>query len=167
MKRLHLLMVTCVAACCLSGCNGFRKMITNTTDSVIVHTEYVERIDTAFVTVEKWIQQVLVDTTSTLENDYCISRAEIRSFGMLYHSLETKPQQIPVPVTSIELVRDSIIYKDKYIEIREPYPVEKEFTRWQLIRLHGFWYTLAALVLSIVWICRKPLMKFFLRIVRK
>jgi hypothetical protein len=85
---------------------------------------------------------------------------------MLYHTLETKPQQLPVPVTTVEKVRDSIIYQDRYEYIKEPYPVEKELTRWQLMRLHGFWYMLAALVLALIWICRKPLMKIILRVAR-
>ncbi len=136
------------------------------TDSVIIRTEYIQRIDTAYVTIEKWIQQILTDTTSTLENKYCISRAEITSAGMLYHTLETKPQQLPVPVTTTEKVRDSIIFQDRYEYIKEPYPVEKELTRWQLVRLHGFWCMMAALVLALIWICRKPLMKIILRVAR-
>ena len=154
----------------LTGCRGWRLVRTealHTTDSVVVRNVYRERIDTAYVTIEKWFQQVLADTTSTLENKYCISRVEITAMGMLYHTLETKPQQLPVPVTTKESVRDSIIYKEKEVPVPEPYPVEKELTRWQQVRLHGFWYMLAALVLALIWICRKPLIKIFLRIVGK
>lgn len=166
----YIFLLLAFATVFLTGCRGWRLVrsdIERHTDSVIIRTEYRERIDTAYVTIEKWIQQILTDTTSTLENKYCISRAEITSSGMLYHTLETKPQQLPVPVTTTEVVRDSIIFKDNYIEVREPYPVEKELTRWQLVRLHGFWYELAALVLALIWICRKPLIKIFLRIVGK
>lgn len=154
----------------LTGCRSWRLVRLDEigkTDSVIVRTEYIQRIDTAYVTIEKWIQQVLTDTTSTLENKYCISSARITALGMLYHTLETKPQQLPVPVTTTEKVRDSIIYQDRYEYIKEPYPVEKELTRWQLVRLHGFWYMLAALVLAIMWICRKPLVKLLIRVLKK
>jgi len=119
------------------------------------------------VTIEKWCQQVLTDTTSTLENKYCISRAEITAMGMLYHTLETKPQQLPVAVTTTEKARDSVIYKEKEVKVREPYPVEKELTRWQQFKIDSFWYMLAVLVLAIIWMCRKPLIKFFLRIAGK
>lgn len=165
----YIFLLLAFATASLTGCCGWRLVRSDEvrkTDSVLVRTEYIQRIDTAYVTIEKWIQQVLTDTTSTLENKYCISRAEITASGMLYHTLETKPQQLPVPVTTTEKVRDSIIYQDRYEYIKEPYPVEKELTRWQLVRLHGFWYMLAALVLALIWICRKPLMKIILRVAR-
>lgn len=169
LPKPYIFLLLAFATAFLSGCRGWRLVRSEgewRTDSIVIRTEYVERIDTAYITIEKWIQQVLtrLDTTSTLENKYCISRAEITETGMLYHSLETKPQQLPVPVKTTETARDSIIYK----KVPVPYPVEvkveKELTRWQLMRLHGFWYILSALVLALVWICRKPLVKLFIRI---
>ncbi len=169
LPKPYIFLLLAFATAFLTGCRGWRLVRSESErrlDSVIIRTEYRERIDTAYITIEKWFQQVLADTTSTLENKYCISRAEITAMGMLYHTLETKPQQLPVPVTTVEKVRDSIIYQDRYEYIKEPYPVEKELTRWQLMRLHGFWYMLAALVLALIWICRKPLMKIILRVAR-
>ncbi len=167
LPKPYIFLLLAFATAFLTGCRGWRLVrseVERKMDSVIIRTEYRERIDTAYITIEKWFQQVLADTTSTLENKYCISRAEITETGMLYHSLETKPQQLPVPVKTTETARDSIIYK----KVPVPYPVEvkveKELTRWQLMRLHGFWYILSALVLALVWICRKPLVKLFIRI---
>ncbi len=170
LPKPYIFLLLAFATALLTGCRGWRLVRSESErklDSVIIRTEYRERIDTAYITIEKWFQQVLADTTSTLENKYCISRAEITAMGMLYHTLETKPQQFPVPVTTTEKVRDSVIYREKEVKVREPYPVERELTRWQKFRLQGFWYMLAALVLAVIWICRKPLIKIFLRIVGK
>ena len=155
----------------LTGCRGWRlvrsddEMIMK--DSTIVRMMYREWYDTTYVTITKEIQQVLADTSSVLENDYCISNAKITSDGFLFHSLETKPKQLPVPVKKTEAVRDSIVYIKYPYPVPVPVEVEKELTWWQLVRLHGFWYMLAALVLAIVWICRKPLVKLFIRVLKK
>ncbi len=170
LPKPYIFLLLAFATAFLTGCRGWRLVRSESErskDSVVIRTEYIQRIDTAYITIEKWFQQVLVDTTSTLENKYCISRAEITAMGMLYHTLETKPQLLPVPVTTTERARDSVIYKEKEVKVREPYPVEKELTRWQQVRLQGFWYMLAALVLAVLWMCRKPLIKIFLRIVGK
>ncbi len=153
----------------VSGCRYWRLAsveIEHKKDSVIIRKEYIERIDTAYITITKQIQQVLEDTASVLDNDYCISEAKITPDGFLYHSLETKPQQKPVPVKSTKTVRDTTIYKEKEVYIKDTVPVEREFTKWELVRLHGFWYMLAAVVLALIWICRKPLIKILLRIIK-
>lgn len=156
----------------LTGCRGWRLARPESerkVDSIVVRTEYIERIDTAYVTITKEVQRVVADTASTLENSYCVSHAEITESGMLYHSLETKPQQLPVPVTTTEKVRDSIAYKEKEVKVPDPYPVpvEKELTRWQQFRIDSFWWLLAVAVAAFGWIFRKPLIKIFLRIVGK
>jgi len=169
MKKALPLFVLMVLMFLVSGCRYWKLASVEherKSDSVIIRTEYVERIDTAYITITKEIQQVLEDTASVLENDYCISEARITPDGYLYHSLETKPQQKPVPVKTTEKVRDTTIYKEKEVYIKDPVPVEREFTRWELVRLHGFWYMLAALVLALIWICRKPLIKILLRIIK-
>lgn len=169
MKRLFKIAVFVILAFLVSGCRYWKLASIEherKSDSVIIRTEYIERFDTAYITITKEIQQVLEDTASVLENDYCISEARITPDGYLFHSLETKPQQKPVPVKTTEKVRDTTIYKEKEVYIKDPVPVEREFTRWELVRLHGFWYMLAALVLALIWICRKPLIKILLRIIK-
>lgn len=169
MKKALPLFVLMALMFLVSGCRYWKLASVEherKSDSVIIRTEYVERIDTAYITITKEIQQVLEDTASVLENDYCISEAKITPDGYLFHSLETKPQQKPVPVKTTEKVRDTTIYKEKEVYIKDPVPVEREFTRWELVRLHGFWYMLAALVLALIWICRKPLIKILLRIIK-
>lgn len=169
LPKPYIFLLLAFATVFLTGCRGWRLVRseeTRNTDSVIVRTEYVERFDTAYIIITEESQQVLADTSSVLENDYCISEAKITPDGLLFHSLETKPQQKPVPFKTTEKKTDSIIYRYRYRLIKDPVPVQREFTKWELVRLHGFWYMLAVLVLSLVWMCRKPLIKLFLRIVR-
>lgn len=159
--------VLLLALLSLASCRALKVTPTEIVrDSIVIRTEYVERIDTAYVTVERWSERAVVrDTVSVLENTYCITRAEVDADGWLIHSLATKPGKIPVPVTTVETSKDSIVYKTKYV--KEPYPVEKELTWGQQARLRGFWYLLAAAVLMAGWIFRKPLKKLLLRIIIK
>ena len=84
-----------------------------------------------------------LDTISSLENRYAKSQARV-SGGILTHSLETKPVREPVAVDAKEIVRDSIVYRDR-IETRVV-EVEKSLSGWQRFRLNlgtGFLLTLA------------------------
>jgi hypothetical protein len=169
MRKMFFLLA--IAMISLTGCRGY-KLIgseeTHNTDSIVTRIEYIERIDTAYIDIIHEVQQVIEDTASVLENSYCISEARITSNGLLYHSLETKPQQKPVPVKSTEIVRDSIVYKYRYkfIKDKEFVPVEREFTKAELFKLNNFWYVLSALVLSLIWIFRKPIKSFLYQLLK-
>ena len=65
--------------------------------------------------------------------------------------------------------RDRYIYRDRWhdsIDIREVHDtttvekkVEKELTAGQKMKINSFWWLLAALVASLGWIFRKPIVK--------
>lgn len=124
----------------LPQCSVMRPPQPTITDSVRV--EVVERIekitDTIYIDVpiEKEVQ-VVFDTVSHLETSFATSDAIIQEDGRLFHSLENKPQDLPIEVKTEVVVRDSIIYNDRVI--REVVKVEKELTDWQKMKINGFW----------------------------
>ena len=138
----------------LCGCGASRIVAGQDTqrDSVRVEsrTEYIERIDTAYIEVPKIVERVITrDTTSVLENDYARSQASILAGGDLYHTLETKPAKRPVPVVAKESVRDSIVYRDREVYIEKPVEVVKPlsgFVKWQI---RGFWILLISAALYV------------------
>lgn len=97
------------------------------------------------------------DTTSFLENDYAESNARINPDGTLYHDLQTKPQDKPVPTDKEIVYRDSIVYKDNYVEV--PVLVEKELSWWEQTCIKWFPYLLVVLLLATAWTFRNPLKK--------
>jgi len=93
--------------------------------------EYV--VDTAWVELPTIVERVVtLDTTSTLDNKYALSKAVV-SDGRLSHSLETKPVKEPVKIQKEILYRDSIIYRDKIIE--QKVEVEKRLTWWERFKM--------------------------------
>lgn len=143
MKRiLFIILLAVMTACC-----PCRHLTTSTRDSVrietIVRTERVP--DTVFVEVPvERERQTVRDTTSHLETSFAISDARINPDGALFHSLENKPQNRPVPTEKEVIYRDSIIYRDRTnTEIIE---VERELTWWQQTKMRGFWILLAVVV---------------------
>ena len=113
-----------------------------------VRVEIRERIvhDTATFGIPVIVEKnVTRDTSSHLENPYAKSDAVV-SEGFLWHSLESIPQTIKVPVeipvhdtTYIEKAQETV-YVTQY--------VEKELTWWQRFRLEAFWWLVLALVLT-------------------
>jgi hypothetical protein len=96
------------------SCSSSKRNVSDIrSDSVRIEyrTEYVE--DTIYYTLP-YIHDGIVnkDSTSTIENRFAVSIASIRD-GLLFHSLETKPQDILVPIKSKIEHRDSIVYKTK------------------------------------------------------
>ena len=80
----------------------------------------------------KTVEKVVRDTASVLENKYAKSAALV-SGGVLTHSLETKPVREPVTVETKEIVRDSIVYRDRVQTVTKE--VEKPLTGWQQAKL--------------------------------
>lgn len=136
-------LLTTMTACC-----PCRHLTTSTRDSVrvetIIHTEYIS--DTVFIEVPvERVRQIVRDTTSHLETSFAVSDARINPFGALFHSLENKPQNRPVPTEKEVIYRDSIIYRDRTnSEIIE---VERKLTWWQQTKMRGFWILLAVVLL--------------------
>lgn len=102
-----------------------------------VRVEVVERVeyvtDTVFFAVPEAVERVMTrDTVSSLANAWARSEAKV-SGGMLHHSLETVPRDVPVPVHGRFVYRDSIAYRDRVVKIPEPYAVEvpSKLSMWQ------------------------------------
>ncbi len=143
--------VLSIALLCLVSCGAPKELPTSTTiakDSVRV--EYRERLvwDTAYVEIPRETERITTrDTFSRLDNSLARSEAGIRD-GLLYHSLETKPGKVAVPVAVS--VRDTIYIrqstgKERIIETRN------ELTRAQRRQIVGFWALLAIIIAVIGW----------------
>lgn len=128
----------------------------------------IERIhDTLRFPVPQIVERnVTRDTSSHLENDWAKSDAVI-SDGLLYHSLETKPRDVPVPVDKEIVYKDSIVFRDREVKVPEPYPVEipAELTRWQQFRLRAFWPLTLAAVGPWIWKYRSKLLKILRKLI--
>ena len=134
-----------------SACSTVRQLPT-VTDSTKVEVRVVEKIvrDTAWIELPVIIEmRATLDTASVLENKYAKSEAQV-SNGVLTHSLATKPVREPVSIEYKEIVRDSIVFRDR-IQTRTV-EVEKKLTWWQKTRMNLGYVTLAALLVAITYV---------------
>ena len=134
----------------LTACGTARPVLDR--DSTRVEVKTVEKIirDTAWVELPVIVERVAtLDTTSFLENKYAKSEASV-SGGVLTHSLATKPVREPVSVESREIVRDSVVYRDRIV--REDIYIEKPLTRWQSFRLQLGSVSLILIVIAILYL---------------
>jgi len=116
---------------------------------VEVHTEVKTIHDTAWVELPVIVERVAtLDTVSVLENKYAKSEASV-SGGVLTHSLATKPVREPVAVESREIVRDSIVYRDRIV--REDIYIEKDLTFWQKLRMRLGSVTIVLIAFAILY----------------
>ena len=149
------------------GCSSSKKAISiEKRDSVRTEIRY-EKVfikDTAYIEIPAQIsERIIKDSVSFLENDYALSNARLNSDGTLFHDLRTKPQNKPVVIdTKIER-RDSIIYKDREIEV--PIPVERELGWWEKTSIRLFPYSLFALSLICLYLFRKPILTLIRRFI--
>lgn len=147
----------------LSACRTKQHVIT-TSDSVRVETRY-ERImvhDTAYIEIPlQTAKETVWDSISTLENDYAVSTARLNANGSLYHTLETKPQLKAVQTVKEIVTKDSIVYRDR--EVQVPTPTERKLSWWERTSITGFPYLCVLLVVAAAWILRKP----FLTLIRR
>ena len=117
----------------LTACGVARPVLES--DNTKVEVKVVEKIvkDTAWVELPVIIEKrATLDTASVLENKYAKSEAVVTG-GVLHHSLQTKPVREPVSVESKEIVRDSIVYRDR-IQTKTV-EVEKKLTGWQQAKM--------------------------------
>jgi len=134
-----------------SACSTVRQL-PSVTDSTKVEVRIVEKIvkDTAWVELPVIKEKVVtLDTASVLENKYAKSEASV-SGGVLTHSLSTKPVREPVAVEYKEVVRDSIVYRDR-IET-QTVEVERKLTWWQKTKMNLGYVTLIELLLAITYV---------------
>lgn len=123
-----LLTLLMVAICSCKTRTVYLPLETKILDSIIYH-------DTTFR--EKLIPYrdsvAIPDTVSVLSNPYAYSYARW-SNGMLHHSLGI------YPFASVIVKVPYFMEKIRRIEIPKPYPVEKELTKWQQIKVElGGW----------------------------
>ena len=87
----------------------------STNIKVVYRTEW--KTDTVFFNVpEQKAERTVKDSTSFLENDFASSLARINPDGSLFHTLNTKPQEKPIPTKTPINYKDSIVYK-KYCRL--------------------------------------------------
>ena len=144
MKASTLLLFTLL----LTACGVARPVLES--DNTKVEVKVVEKIvkDTAWFELPVIVEKVAtLDTVSVLENKYAKSEAVV-SGGVLHHSLQTKPVREPVSVESKEIVRDSIVYRDR-IQTKTV-EVEKKLTLWQSLKMKTGGVTLLAIVLIVI-----------------
>ncbi len=130
----------------LSACGVARPVLES--DNTKVEVKTVEKVvrDTAYIQLPVIIERVAtLDTASVLENKYAKSEASV-SGGVLHHSLQTKSVREPVTVEIKEIVRDSIVYRDRVQTVTKE--VEKPLTGWQQakLRVGGFCFFLVILI---------------------
>lgn len=111
-------------------------------------TRYIK--DTVYLELPVITERIVTqDTSSRLENDYAVSEASV-SGGYLSHSLATKPARTPVETEVREAVRDSIVFRDKLVEV--PVEVEKPLSRWQRTLIALGRTMLAMLCAAALWL---------------
>ena len=111
-------------------------------------TRYIK--DTVYLELPVITERIVTrDTSSRLENDYAVSEASV-SGGYLSHSLATKPARTPVETEAREVVRDSIVFRDRLVEV--PVEVEKPLNRWQRTLLALGRTMLAMLCAAALWL---------------
>ena len=117
----------------LTACGTVRPVLESDSTKVEVKTVVRTVTDTAYIELPVIVERVAtLDTASVLENKYAKSEASV-SGGVLHHSLQTKPVREPVSVESREIVRDSVVYRDR-IQTRTV-EVEKKLTVWQQAKM--------------------------------
>ena len=133
-----------------SACSTVRQLPT-VTDSTKVEVRVVEKVvrDTAWIELPAIVEKVqTLDTVSVLENKYAKSEASVHS-GFLAHSLEVKPVREPVSVEAREIVRDSIIFRDRVQT--QTIEVERKLTWWQSLKMKAGGVALLVIALAILY----------------
>lgn len=150
MKRS--LPIIIAVALLLPGCKATHGVIVEEHEKVriIEHSKFVP-VRVKFDIPEVSLERTVRDSSSHLETDFAESDARINSDGSLFHSIKDKSQTLDIPAEVEIQYRDSIVYK----EIEVPVLVEKEPTKWQKVRLDGFWILLIVCLLAAVIKIRK------------
>lgn len=146
MKASTLLLFTLL----LTACGVARPVLES--DNTKVEVKVVEKIvkDTAWFELPVIMEKVAtLDTVSVLENNYAKSEAVVTA-GVLLHSLETKPVNVPVKVETKIVYRDSLVYRDR---IRtKTVEVEKKLNWWQSLKLKAGGIFLLLTIIGIIYI---------------
>ena len=134
----------------VTACGTVRPTLSQDSTKVEVRTETVTVHDTAYVELPVIIEKVAtLDTTSTLENKFARSEASV-SAGILSHTLETKPVQLPVQVETKIVYKDSLVYRDRLQT--QTVEVEKKLTAWQQAKMKLGSVALLLIGLAIIYL---------------
>lgn len=132
------------------ACSTVRQLPSTDSTKVEVRTETVTVHDTAYVELPVIIEKVAtLDTTSTLENKFARSEASV-SAGILSHTLETKPVQLPILVETKIVYKDSLVYRDRVQT--QTVEVEKKLTAWQQAKMKLGSVALLLIGLAIIYL---------------
>ena len=132
------------------ACSTVRQLPSTDSTKVAVRTETVTVHDTAYVELPVIIEKVAtLDTTSTLENKFARSEASV-SAGILSHTLETKPVQLPVQVETKIVYKDSLVCRDRVQT--QTVEVEKKLTAWQQAKMKLGSVALLLIGLAIIYL---------------
>ena len=135
-------------ALCLSACGVARPVLESDSTKVEVRIEREVVRDTAYIELPVIIERVAtLDTASVLENKYAKSAASV-SGGVLTHSLSTKPVREPVIVERIEVVRDSVVYRDRVVT--ETVEVERKLSWWQSFKMKVGGFAMLILLTAVI-----------------
>ena len=146
--RYYYITILPLALCVSCGPARHASVSDSTRVEVREVTRYVK--DTMYLELPVITERIVTrDTASHLENDYAVSEASV-SGGYLSHSLATKPARTPVETEAREVVRDSIVFRDRLIEV--PVEVEKPLSRWQRTLLALGRTMLAMLCAAALWL---------------
>ena len=146
--RYYYITLLLIALCVSCGPARHTSVSDSTRATVREVTRYIK--DTMYLELPVITERIVTrDTTSHLENDYAVSEASI-SGGYLSHSLATKPARTPVEAEAREVVRDSIVFRDRLVEV--PVEVEKPLSRWQRTLLALGQTMLAMLCAAALWL---------------
>ena len=146
--RYYYITILPLALCVSCGPARHASVSDSTRVTVREVTRYVK--DTMYLELPVITERIVTrDTASRLENDYAVSEASV-SGGYLSHSLATKPARTPVETEAREVVRDSIVFRDRLVEV--PVEVEKPLSRWQRTLLALGRTMLAMLCAAALWL---------------
>lgn len=146
--RYYYITILPLALCVSCGPARHASVSDSTRVEVREVTRYVK--DTVYLELPVITERIVTrDTSSRLENDYAVSEASV-SGGYLSHSLATKPARTPVETEAREVVRDSIVFRDRLVEV--PVEVEKPPTRWQRTLIALGRTMLAMLCAAALWL---------------
>ena len=163
-KKAALIAITALAlnACCPKI---YEKIIREVEyRDTTIYKETV-RDTTVYVPIPLESGQVIVQVgdTSHLETSVAESDAFVGADGFLHHTIRNKSEKM-LPV--IVPIRDRYAYSNqvKTVTLTKTEYKDRPLTWWQKFRLKGFWWLLAGLAASLVWIFRKPLLSLLRRL---
>lgn len=146
MNRFALILLFVCVSCC-------PKVYPPKVETKIVYRDSIVYVrDTAVVEIPKLVEKIVTkDTASYIGNEYAESYAAV-SDGLLYHSLETKPQKIFVPV-EIPVVMHDTIERESRTEYIDREVIKTVYPR-------SYWWLLGILLIMLLGLSVRLYLRF-------